>query len=258
LAEKMGRNKFERNYRMNEKGLFFRRRLDQLVLSASSADKRQTTQLVRAEIEKAGEAMAEIPAGIPEDGSHEASFHMIRVAEHSRLLALRFGLSESEADLLRRASPLHDIGKIAIPNAVLFKPGRLSPEERAIMQTHAEIGYDLLRHSDYHTLQAAAIVAHEHHERWNGYGYPRGLRGGKVHIYGRVNAIADVFDALINERCYKPAWSLNQTIEYFHDQRGREFDPALVDALLEGIDDFIAIQNKFQPPKKPGAEIAAQ
>lgn len=232
-----------------DNGAYLNQRLERLILSAAPANNRQTTQLLREEIRKAGETMSPERQSA-EIRSKEASYHVIRVAEHSRMLALKAGLSEREADLIRRASPLHDIGKIAIPDAVLFKPGRLTSQERAVMETHAEIGYDLLRHSDYQTLQAAATVAWEHHERWNGQGYPRGLKNAEAHLFGRINAIADVFDALLNERCYKPAWPIEDTAAYFREQRGRQFDPKLVDALIENIDEFLAIQDKFCKPAK--------
>ncbi len=236
-------------YACMDNGTYLNQRLERLILAATPSNNRQTTQLLREQIRRAGETItSSVNSG--EVRSREASYHVIRVAEHSRMLALKAGLAEKEADLIRRASPLHDVGKIAIPDTVLFKPGRLNQHERAIMETHAEIGYDLLRHSDYQTLRAAATVAWEHHERWNGNGYPRGLKGTDAHLFGRINAIADVFDALLNERCYKPAWPLSDTIAYFRDQRGKQFDPVLIDALLLNVDDFLAIQKKFSKAGK--------
>jgi response regulator RpfG family c-di-GMP phosphodiesterase len=174
--------------------------------------------------------------------SQETGNHVKRVAEISALLARAHGLSDDEAELIKLASPLHDVGKIAIPDAVLNKPGRLTQDERDLMQTHAEVGHRMLRGSRRRILQAAAVIAHEHHERWDGGGYPRGKAGEDIHIHGRITAVADVFDALGSDRIYKDAWPLEKICNLFKEERGRHFDPALVDLLFAHLDQILAIR----------------
>ena len=177
--------------------------------------------------------------------SQETGNHVKRVAEYSRILALEYGLSEKEAEYLKMASPMHDIGKVAIPDSILKKPGKLTEDEFEIMKTHAKIGYDMLKNSSKHILEASAIVAHEHHEKWDGSGYPRGLKENEIHIYGRITAIADVFDALSCDRVYKKAWPIEEVLDYFKNQRGKHFDPRLVDLLFENLDTINAIRTAY-------------
>ena len=183
---------------------------------------------------------------IGETRSKETGHHVKRVALYSELLAKLYGLSDEEATLINLASPMHDIGKVAIPDAVLNKPARLTKEEFDIIKTHATIGYEMLNHSNRPILKTAAIVAYEHHERWDGKGYPRGLKEDEIHIYGRITAIADVFDALGSHRCYKPAWSLDKIIELYAQERGKQFDPKLIDLFLDNIDKFLEIRDMFK------------
>ena len=124
------------------------------------------------------------------------------------IIALKPGINEQEAEMLKLASPMHDIGKVGIPDNILNKPGKLTPEEFEIMKTHAQLGYEMLKHSSKPILQAAAIVSKEHHEKYNGNGYPKGLKGEEIHIFARITAVADVFDALGSDRIYKKAWSI--------------------------------------------------
>jgi len=183
---------------------------------------------------------------IGEQRSKETGFHVKRVAKYSKLLALLYGLPESEANLLKMASPMHDIGKVGIPDAILNKPGSLNKEEWTIMQTHAELGYKMLKKSNKDILKAAAIVAYEHHEKWDGSGYPRGLSDENIHIYGRITAVADVFDALGSDRVYKKAWELDDILKLFVEESGKHFDPQLVSIFLNNLDDFLIIRNKFK------------
>jgi len=183
---------------------------------------------------------------IGESRSQETGNHVKRVAEYSKLLAILSGISKEEAELIRQASPMHDIGKIGIPDAILNKPGKLDPDEWTIMQTHAQLGYEMLKHSSRSILKAAAIVAYEHHEKWNGKGYPRGLKEEEIHIYGRITAIADVFDALGSDRCYKKGWELEKILTYFKEERSLSFDPLLADLLLANIDQFLEIKEHFR------------
>lgn len=183
---------------------------------------------------------------IGESRSKETGNHVKRVAEYSKLLALYYGLDKEEAEMLKQASPMHDIGKVAIPDAVLNKPGRFDEEERRIMDTHAALGYDMLKHSNRPLLQMAATVAYEHHEKYNGTGYPRGLRGEEIHIYGRITALADVFDALGSDRVYKKAWDDEKIFALFKEERGEHFDPRLVDIFFDHLDEFLAIRETFK------------
>ena len=180
-----------------------------------------------------------------ETRSKETGNHVKRVAEISKLLALDIGLSAEEAEVVRLASPMHDVGKIGIPDAILNKPGKHTPEEWAIMQTHAQLGYDMLKNSKRRILRAGAIIARDHHEKWTGGGYPRNLKGEDIHIYGRISAVADVFDALGSDRCYKKAWPMDKVIDLFKEERGRHFDPQVVDSLLNNLDRVIAICDHF-------------
>jgi len=183
---------------------------------------------------------------IGESRSKETGNHVKRVAEYSKLLALYYGLDESEAEMLKQASPMHDIGKVAIPDAVLNKPGRFDEEERRIMDTHAALGYEMLKHSNRDLLKAAAIVAYEHHEKWDGSGYPRRLAGEEIHIYGRITALADVFDALGSDRVYKKAWDDERIFSLFREERGKHFDPVLVDIFFDHLDEFLTIREHFK------------
>lgn len=178
--------------------------------------------------------------------SRETGNHVRRVAAISEVLALAYGLSNEEAQILKYASPLHDLGKIAIPDAILNKQGIHTPEESVIMREHAEIGHQMLAPSKRKVLRAAAVIAHEHHERWDGGGYPRKLSGVDINIYGRITAVADVFDALSNDRCYKKAWPMEQVLEFFSAERGRQFDPSLVDLLFKKLDLIKEIQINYR------------
>ncbi|MBF0590433.1 MAG: HD domain-containing protein, partial [Magnetococcales bacterium] len=186
---------------------------------------------------------------VVETRSKETGQHVRRVGEISRLLARLHGLREEEAELLCFASPMHDVGKIGIPDQVLNKPAALTTDEFQIMKSHCEIGHNIFRHSKRRILRTAAIICNPHHERWDGTGYPLGLAGEQIHIFGRITAIADVFDALYHDRVYKKAWPLADITEHFKQGRGSQFDPVLVDLLLEHLDEFIAIQNAL--PNQP-------
>lgn len=178
-----------------------------------------------------------------ETRSRETGNHVKRVAEYSKLLALKCGLSEEEAEIIRLASPMHDVGKLGIADAILNKPGKLTAEEFEVIKAHGTLGYEILRSSNRKIMQAAAIIAHQHHERFDGSGYPQGLAGEKIHIYGRITALADVFDALGSDRVYKKAWSLAEILEYFKQERDRHFDRRLVDLFLGNLTEFLAIRD---------------
>lgn len=178
--------------------------------------------------------------------SKEAGNHVRRVAECSRVLAVRYGLSIQEVDELTSASPLHDLGKIAIPDHILNKPGKLDADEWQIMMTHTTLGFSVLDKSDRSILKTGAIIALQHHEKWDGTGYPNQLKGDQIHIAGRITAVADVFDALFHDRCYKKAWPLERILTLFREERGKHFDPTLVDLFFETLDDILEIHSAFE------------
>lgn len=198
------------------------------------------------EIEETQREIIFTMGSIGESRSKETGNHVKRVAEYCKILALHYGLDEAEAEMLKLASPMHDIGKIAIPDSVLNKPGRFDDEERRIMDTHAMKGYEMLKHSNRPLLKMAAIVAKEHHEKWNGTGYPDKKSGEDIHIYGRITALADVFDALGSERVYKSAWDDEKIFAMFEEERGKHFEPKLVDIFFEHLDEFLHVRNSMK------------
>jgi HD-GYP domain-containing protein (c-di-GMP phosphodiesterase class II) len=159
--------------------------------------------------------------------------HIERIGRFSVLLAEYIGMDADFCERLRHAAPLHDVGKVAIPDAILLKPGPLTPEERAIVETHAEEGHRLVRGSSSSILDMAATIALSHQEKWDGTGYPRGLKGEAIPIEGRIVAVADVFDALTSDRVYRKAFSIDEAVQMMREQRGRHFDPVLLDAFME-------------------------
>jgi putative two-component system response regulator len=171
--------------------------------------------------------------------------HIQRVSRYCALLARRVGAREEEAEVVRLAAQMHDIGKIAIPDRILLKPGALELEERALMESHAEIGYRLLRDSDSEMLRLAASIAHSHHERVDGNGYPKGLEGDAIALEGRIAAIADVFDALTTDRVYRDAWPIDRALEEMEAGRGTHFDPGLLDEFVEAIPEALPIKDEF-------------
>lgn len=180
-----------------------------------------------------------------EKRSKETGSHVKRVAHYSMLLAKLSGLTDYQAEIIKLSSPLHDVGKIGIPDNILNKPGKLDADEWAIMQTHAQMGYDILKKSNNEIMQCGAIIAYHHHEKWDGSGYPQGLQGEDINIVGRITAIADVFDALGSDRCYKPAWPLEKVISLVQSEKGKHFDPKLVDLFINNLDQFIIIRDSY-------------
>ena len=182
---------------------------------------------------------------IGETRSKETGLHVKRVAEYSYLLAKLSGLNKKSANTIKQASPMHDIGKVGIPDNILNKPAKLSIGEFEIIKTHSELGYEMLKHSRRDLLKTAATIAYTHHEKYDGSGYPNGLVGENIPIEGRLTAIADVFDALGSDRIYKKAWELEKIIDFFKEEKSRHFDPVLVDLFLQNIDDFLVIRNRY-------------
>lgn len=183
---------------------------------------------------------------IAETKSKETSNHVKRVAEYCKILALGYGLDSKEIEVLYAASALHDMGKVATPDYILNKAGKLTKEEFEIMKKHSKDGYMMLRDSSNEIIKAGAIIAYQHHEKYDGSGYPRGISKDNIHIYARITAIADVFDALGSKRSYKDAWSLQDIIDFINSQNGIHFDPKLVKIFNEKIDDFLFIRKKFK------------
>lgn len=219
--------------------------MEYLTLASSYAGKSLESALLTNEIEETQKEIIFRMGEIGESRSKETGNHVKRVAEYSYLLALGLGMSQEEAELLKMASPMHDIGKVAIPDSVLNKPGKLTDEEFKLMQNHTSIGYNLLKNSNRHILKTAAVVAYEHHEKWNGRGYPRGIKGEDIHIYGRITAIADVFDALGSERVYKKAWDLDRILNLFKEERGEHFDPKVVDAFFQQLTPILRVRDQY-------------
>lgn len=220
---------------------FSKKDLEHLLLAASYTGNQLEALALQEEIESTQREIILTLAETGEMRSKETGNHVKRVAEYSEILAKAYGLSAKEVLLLKDASPMHDIGKIAIPDSILLKPGKLSVEEKAEMQSHTTLGFEMLKHSERELLKTAALVAVQHHEKWDGTGYPKGLKGKEIHIYGRLLAIADVFDALICKRVYKEPWSIEQIVDMFKENRGKNFDPEAVDAFLQVKDAMVDV-----------------
>lgn len=183
---------------------------------------------------------------IIENRSEETANHTKRVAKISRFIAEKLGFDENESDLIEIASPLHDVGKIGIPDGVLQKPGKLTKEEFDVVKTHASIGYEILKTSKIPILKAASIISHEHHERWDGTGYPRGISGENINIYARITTASDIFDALFSRRVYKEPWTLEKVVEYYIEESGKIFDPKIVKIVLENTEEIVRIREELK------------
>ncbi|QJD83745.1 HD domain-containing phosphohydrolase [Cohnella herbarum] len=231
--------------KLTEIGYFTTRDLELLSLAASYAGKSLESVMLHQEIIDTQREIISAMGEIGEIRSKETGNHVKRVAEYSYVLALGYGLDVDQADLLRTISPMHDIGKVAIPDAVLNKPGKLTDEEFEIIKSHTRIGHQLLRGSKRELLRTASIVAEQHHEKWDGSGYPEGKKGEEIHIFGRITAVADVFDALSAERVYKAAWPLDKIENLFREERGRHFDPAVVDVFFAKLPKLLEIRRKL-------------
>ena len=214
-----------------------------LLLAASYAGNQLEAVLLQEELDLTQKEIIFTLAETGEMRSKETGNHVKRVAEHSRLLALMCGLSDNDAWLLKTASPLHDIGKIAIPDAILLKKGPLTDSERETMKGHTNLGYDMLKHSDRKVFKAAADIALHHHEKWDGSGYPQQLKSEEISLYGRITAIIDVFDALASPRVYKDPWDKDRIINYFKEESGRHFDPDLAALFIKNFNRFWRIND---------------
>jgi response regulator RpfG family c-di-GMP phosphodiesterase len=182
---------------------------------------------------------------VVESRSNEAGNHVRRMAEVCHILAKAAGLPDDETAVLRHAAPMHDIGKIATPDSVLLKPGKLDAAEWEIMKQHPAVGLSILDGSQRPILKAAAVIAHQHHEKYDGSGYPQGLKGQDIHLYARIVAVADVFDALMHKRCYKDAWPVAKVTEHLREVAGHHLDPQFVELLIQNIDAALEINERF-------------
>ncbi|UCV12717.1 response regulator [Dechloromonas denitrificans] len=181
----------------------------------------------------------------------ETGAHIQRMAHYSQVIARALGLDANAQKLILEAAPMHDVGKIGIPDYILLKPGKLTPEEFEVMKGHARLGYELLKDSGSEILRAGAEVAISHHEKFDGTGYPHGLQGNKIPIFGRIVAVADVFDALTSERPYKKAWPIEDACKFLEDGRGLHFDPMCVEAFLACKDQILDIRQRFRDEEVP-------
>jgi len=180
-----------------------------------------------------------------EHRDRETAYHIKRMSRYCHLIAKKLGLPPQECELILNATPMHDVGKIGIPDGILLKPGKLDPSEWEIMKKHSEIGALILSGSSSDLLQAGEIIARSHHERWDGTGYPMGLSGENIPLWGRITALADVFDALTNKRPYKDAFSNEMAVQIMKEARGIFFDPKLLDIFLDNISEVFAIQAQY-------------
>lgn len=177
---------------------------------------------------------------------NETGMHVMRMSHYSRVLAIAYGFSSERAENLFNAAPMHDIGKIGIPDSIMLKPGKLSDEEFAIMKKHPEIGAEILGESDSDLIDLAKTVSMTHHEKWNGTGYPNQLLGEDIPIEGRIVALADVFDALTSVRPYKEAWPIEKAMAFIHSQKGEHFEPILVDLFEQQLSKIIEIKERWK------------
>ena len=175
----------------------------------------------------------------------ETGVHTIRVGHYTQCLARAMGMNDKEAESLLYSAPMHDIGKIGIPDLILLKPGRLEGHEWEVMKQHTVIGEKILSRSKNKLLQQAGIIAMNHHEKWDGSGYPKGLSGSKIHLFGRLVAIVDVFDALTMQRPYKKAWTISHALDLIKAQSGKHFDPSIVELFIGNLDQIVEIKNTY-------------
>lgn len=197
---------------------------------------------------------------VVESRSTETANHTLRVADMSYELAILAGLTKEHAELIRMASPMHDVGKIGIPDSVLNKPGKLTDDEYAIMQRHPDIGYNILKASERPVFACAATIARQHHEKWNGTGYPHKISGEDISLEARIVGLVDVFDAISSNRVYRKAMPVDLVLKIIEKERGEHFDPRLTDLFLGNLNKFLAISERLQDAvvEDPPAEKATQ
>ena len=242
-----------RSYRVQLEGMVADRtsELTQALTDLQAADRR---------LREASAETIQFLAQAIEGRDVETGQHIVRMSRYSTLLARFCGLDEEECEVIRLASPMHDVGKIGIADGILFKPGPLSSGEFEVIKQHVELGYEILAKSDQPLLQVAATIARSHHERWDGEGYSQGLAGLAIPREARITAVADVFDALVSRRVYKPAFPIDQSVDIIRNGRGSQFDPDVVDAFLAHLDDILDVIAEYpdflmrNPARAAGAE----
>jgi putative two-component system response regulator len=202
-----------------------------------------------AQLRQAKEEVARRLARVVEYRDDDTGGHIERMAEYARLIGRAVGLDDTACRELRFAATMHDIGKVAVPDAILLKPGKLTAEERAVMETHARVGHEMLSGSGTELLDLAATIALTHHERWDGAGYPCGLAAEAIPLVGRIVAVADVFDAVTSKRVYKDAVEVERAIAIIEEGSGTQFDPVVVSAFMEAIDDIQAARARCIDPE---------
>lgn len=210
-------------------------------LALASKVKERTEQLEHSRLEiirKLGRAA--------EYKDNETGMHVVRMSYYSKILAQQLDINDEWVERLFQAAPMHDIGKIGIPDNILRKPGKLDAEEWAVMQQHVKIGGDILAENDSPLLVMAEEIALYHHEKWDGSGYPHGLKGDEIPLSARIVAIADVFDALTSERPYKPAWPIEKAVDLIQEEAGKHFDPVLVTLFVSKLDQMLEIKDSFK------------
>jgi HD-GYP domain-containing protein (c-di-GMP phosphodiesterase class II) len=238
--------------KMTSNGEFTEADVERLTMAATFSGKSIESAYLNQEVEATQLELVHMLGEAGESRSRETGNHVKRVGEFAFVLARAKGLNPSECELIRLAAPLHDLGKVAIPDAILNKPGKLTEEEFEIMKHHAKIGYEILVKSPRKILNAAAVIAYQHQEKFNGTGYPQKLAGraeeheNGIHLWARIAAIADVFDALSHDRCYKKAWPIEKVHSFFLEERCEHFDPELVDLLFANWAVFLNIMNEFK------------
>ncbi len=225
----------------------YRMHLEELVDDRTSELREAVDRLAAADesLRAASEEMVRALSQAIEGRDIETGQHIMRMSRYTTLLAEQLGLGDEECEQIRLASPMHDVGKVAIADGILFKPGRLTGAEFGVIQGHAEAGFAILSKSDFPLLRLAATIAHTHHECWDGTGYPLGLRGDAIPLVGRITAIADVFDALVSRRVYKPAMPLDRAVDVLRDGRGTQFDAELLDVFLDHLDEADRIRRDY-------------
>lgn len=182
---------------------------------------------------------------VVETRSKETAYHVRRVGESAFILSRKCGLDNEYASNMKLAAPMHDVGKIGIPDTILNAGRKLTAEEFEIIKKHTTLGYEIFSKASLPIMNLAAVIAHEHHEQWNGKGYPRGLAGDDIHIAGRITCIVDVFDALTHNRSYKPAWSVEDSVSYMKSKSGEVFDPDMLKIFITNLADFVSINETY-------------
>ncbi len=201
------------------------------------------------QLEKTQYELISMMGSLAETHHSDTAAHVKRVGEYSFLIARLLGFGEQQAAMIQSASMLHDIGKVTTPDRILHKKESLSAEEFTTMKHHAQAGYEALCHSSLPLFQIAAIIAHQHHEKYDGTGYPRGLKGDQIHICGRIVAFADVFDAISSSRAYKEGWKLDEIFSFVKSEYGKHFDPKIADLFFDNFALFLDIKEKYEPQR---------